>query len=153
MSQQPALFGELLGRLVRLSRHDVDEILVEQEGTGQRFGAIALSRGLCGVEDVWSAWCEQLIGGVQRVDLDHVGVDARAAALLRPDTARRLSALPVRLMGDHLVVAIPTDADPAAVAAEITAATGKQPRFVTADARQLARAIAAYYPTAIAAAA
>ena len=147
MSQ--ARFGELLGRYVPLSRHDVDEILAEQVATRQRFGAIALSRGMCEVEHVWSAWCEQLVGGVQRVDLAHVGVDARAAAMLRPDTARRLNVLPVRSHGDHLVVAVGADADPAAVAAEVAAATGKQPRFVTADARQLAAAIATYYPVAV----
>jgi hypothetical protein len=144
MSQ--VLFGQLLGRLVSLSRHDVEEILAEQEATRQRFGEIALSRGLCEVEHVWSAWCEQLVGGTQTIDLDRAGVDARAAAMLRSDTAYRLGVLPVRCQGDQIVVAIPADADPAALSAELSAATGKQPRFVTADARQLQRAIATYYP-------
>ena len=148
MSQ--ALFGELLGRFVPLSRHDVDEILAEQEATGHWFGSIALSRGLCQPEHVWSAWCEQLTGGVRRVDLDHVGVDARAAALLRPDVARRLGVLPVRVQGTHLVVAVAADADPAAVTAEVAGETGREPRLVIVDRQSLQRAIANYYPTAIA---
>ena len=150
MSQ--VLFGQLLGRFVSLSRHDVDEILAEQEATRQRFGEIALSRGMCEPEHVWSAWAEQLTGGAQRVDLDHAGVDARAAALVRPDTARRLGVLPVRVQGDVLVVAVAAGVDPAAVAAELATATGKQTRFVTADAKQLDRAIATYYPMPVVAA-
>src|SRR2546423_848682 len=54
-------FGEILGRLVNLSGHDVNEILEEQNATHQRFGEIALSWGLCAPEDVWQAWCDQLL--------------------------------------------------------------------------------------------
>ncbi len=67
MSQ--ARFGEHLSRLVNLSRHDVDEILEEQSSTRHRFGEIALSWGLCTPENVWQAWCDQLLSQVQKVDL------------------------------------------------------------------------------------
>jgi len=146
MSQ--VLFGELLGRLVSLSRHDVDEILEEQSTTRQRFGEIALSRGLCEPEHVWSAWCDQLVTEVQRVDLDRLGVDARAAALVSGEVARRLSIIPIRLMSDRLVVAIADDADPARAAIELGMLSDKVLRFVVADAGQVRRALAAYHPVA-----
>ena len=144
MSQ--VLFGELLGRLVTLSRHDVDEILEEQSMTRQRFGDIALSRGLCEPEHVWSAWCDQLVTEVQRVDLDRLGVDARAAALVSGEVARRLSIIPVRTMGDHLVVAVADDADTARAALALGLLSDRVLRFVVADAGQVRRALATYHP-------
>ena len=153
MSQ--VLFGELLGRLVTLSRHDVDEILAEQGvtrgATRQRFGDIALSRGLCEPEHVWSAWCDQLVTSVQRVDLDRLGVDAQAAAMVRGDVARRLSVIPVRCIGDRLVIAIAADADLARAAIELGMHSDKVLRFVVADPAQVRRALAAYHPVPAAA--
>ncbi len=142
MSQ--VLFGELLGRLVTLSRHDVHEILEEQSMSGQRFGDIALSYGLCEPEHVWAAWCDQLVAEVQRVDLDRLGVDAQAAALIPAAAARRLSAIPVRQMGGRLVVAIADDADPARAAIELGQLCDMVLRFVVADAAQVRRALAVY---------
>ncbi len=150
MSQ--VLFGELLGRLVTLSRHDVDEILAEQGANRKlRFGDIALSRGLCEPEHVWAAWCDQLVTHVQRVDLDRLGVDARAAALIPAEVARRLSIIPVRTMSDRLVVAIADDADPARAAIELGMISDKVLRFVVADAGQVRRALGVYHPLPIAA--
>lgn len=144
MSQ--ALFGELLGRLVTLSRHDVQEILEEQAISRQRFGAIALSRGLCEPEHVWAAWADQLVTEVRRVDLDVLGVDAQAAAMIPGEAARRLSIIPVRCPSDRLVIAVADDADPARAAIEVGPLGGRVLRFVVADAGQVRRAIAAYYP-------
>jgi type IV pilus assembly protein PilB len=150
MSQ--VLFGELLGRLVSLSRHDVNEILEEQSMTHQRFGEIALSRGLCEPEHLWAAWCDQLVTEVQRVDLDRLGVDARAAALVPGEVARRLSIIPVRYMSDRLVIAIADDADPARAAIELGMLSDKVLRFVIAEAAQVRRALATYHPMSTAAA-
>ena len=144
MSQ--VLFGELLGRLVSLSRHDVDEILEEQAMTHHRFGEIALSHGLCAPEHVWAAWCDQLVSEVQRVDLDRLGVDAQAAAMIPAAVARRLSAIPVRYMGGRLVVAIADDVDSARAAIELGRVSDQALRFVVADAAQVRRALAAYFP-------
>ena len=80
-------FGELLGKLVKLSQHDVEEILEDQTATHRRFGDIALSWGLCQPEHVWQAWSDQLLTQVQRVDLETLGVDSQAAANF-PDIAR-----------------------------------------------------------------
>ena len=62
--------GELLGQMGKLSGHDIDEILQEQSATGHRFGDIALTWGLVQPEHIWTAWCSQLQGKTDPVDLE-----------------------------------------------------------------------------------
>jgi type IV pilus assembly protein PilB len=140
-------FGELLSRLVHLSGHDVDEILSEQNGSHRRFGEIALSLGMCTPENVWQAWCEQLLTQVQKVDLEALGIDAQAAAIIQREVAQRLNAIPIRCLENVLVVAI-ADSNTQAVAAELELTTLRELRFVVADAEQIRQAIEAYYPAA-----
>jgi hypothetical protein len=142
MSQ--ARFGELLGRLVNLSRHDVDEILEEQSSTHHRFGEIALSWGLCAPEHVWQAWCDQLLEQVQKVDLEKLGIDSQAAAMIPAHLARRLNAIPIRCMGRVLVVAV-VDDNTDHIAAELRKFTDMSLRFVVADAQQLKFNLGVYY--------
>jgi hypothetical protein len=149
MSQ--ARFGEFLGRLVHLSRHDVDEILEEQSSTKHRFGEIALSWGLCAPEHVWQAWCDQLLSQIQKVDLEKLGVDSQAAAFIPGELARRLGAIPIRCLGQQLIVAVPTNTVDH-IAAELRKMTDMQLRFVVADAVQIGQAISVYYAAANAAA-
>ena len=143
MSQ--ARFGELLGRLVNLSRHDVDEILEEQSSTHHRFGEIALSWGLCEPEHVWQAWCDQLLVQVQKVDLDKLGIDAQAAAMIDRETAMRLGAIPIRCLGQQLIIAV-CDPNTERASAELSLITEKTLRFVVADPQQMQYALATYYP-------
>lgn len=140
-------FGELLSRLVHLSGHDVDEILAEQNASHRRFGEIALSLGMCTPENVWQAWCEQLLTQVQKVDLESLGVDAQAAAMIPRDLAHRHRAIPIRSLENILVVAV-ADANTQSVAAELELVTLREIRFVVADAQQIQRAIDSYYPIA-----
>ena len=142
MSQ--ARFGEFLGRLVHLSRHDVDEILEEQSSTKHRFGEIALSWGLCAPEHVWQAWCDQLLSQVQKVDLEKLGVDSQAAAIISGELARRLGAIPIRCLGQQLIVAVPSN-NTDHIATEFRKVTDMQLRFVVADATQIGQAITVYY--------
>ena len=137
-------FGELLGRMVKLSRHDVDEILEEQNATHQRFGEIALSWGLCEPEHVWQAWCDQLLTQVQKADLEVLGIDAQASAMIHRDVASRLGVIAIRCLGNVLVVAT-SDSNPERVHAELQLITSKQLRFVRADPHQIQVAIGRYY--------
>jgi hypothetical protein len=137
-------FGELLGRLVHLSRHDVDEILEEQNGTGHLFGEIALSWGLCEPEHVWQAWCDQLLLQVQKVDLDLVGIDAQAAAMIDRETAHRLGLIPIRCLGQQLIVAV-SESNTERAKAELSLITDKAIRFVVAEAKQIQNGLATYY--------
>src|SRR5438552_3699632 len=99
-------FGELLGKLVKLSQHDVEEILEDQTATHRRFGDIALSWGLCEPEHVWQAWSDQLLTQVQQVDLEKLGVDSQAAGMIQREVALKLCAIPIRCLGHHLIIAV-----------------------------------------------
>jgi hypothetical protein len=146
-----AQFGELLGRLVGLTRLDIDEILVDQTASKRKFGEIALSWGLCSPEDVWRVWSDQLLAQIQRIDLDALGVDAQSISIIHRDVAIRLGAIPIRSLGKILVVAV-SESNTERTAAELELLTGKELRFVLADARQIERAIATYFPIGPAAA-
>jgi hypothetical protein len=142
-----ARFGELLGRIVELSPHDVHEILAEQQSTRRRFGEIALSWGLCRPEHIWRAWAEQAIADDEVVDLDAVGVDAQAVSQLHGELAMRLRVIPIRSFEDQIVIATPRrldELDEKDVAA-IRASVDKTPRFVRADLTQINELIEAYY--------
>lgn len=139
-----ARFGELLGRVIRLSPHDVNEILEEQQGSRLRFGEIALRWGLCQPEHVWRAWAEQAVEDQAVIDLDTVGVDAQAVAQLPRDVAERLGAIAVRCFENELVVAV--DAERPVAAEALNLGGHKSVRLVRAEGRQIRAAIEAYYP-------
>ena len=144
--QRRARFGELLSRMVPLSGHDVEEILSEQNANRRKFGDIALSWGLCKPEHVWDAWVQQSCHhGDAAVDLEKVGVDAQAAALLPGDVARRLGVLPVRAATDAVLVAT-ADTAPEHAAEALTELLHRRIKFVRADRDQLTRMIDLYYP-------
>src|SRR5690348_7231398 len=88
-------FGEQLAKIVRLSRHDVEEILSEQAGNRKRFGQIALAWGLCEPTHVWQAWSSQIVGRTPRVDLAQFGIDAQATNELPAWLAAAVGAVPV----------------------------------------------------------
>ena len=65
--QSRARIGELLRKMVPLSRHDIEEILQEQTSTRRRFGDIALAWGLVKPEHVWEQiWSILVEAGVLR---------------------------------------------------------------------------------------
>lgn len=142
-------FGEYLAKLVHLSGHDVSEILEDQSASGRRFGEIALSWGLCRPEHIWEAWANQLgrrsRPSIHAVDLQCVGIDAQAAAAMSGRLARRFGVVPVRKIGETLVVAAETTTV-ARAAARLPAILRKPMRFVVARAGQIDAALNTYYP-------
>jgi len=142
MSRQ--LIGQLLSRMGKLSAFDIDEILAEQAVTHKRFGEIALSWGLCEPEHIGEAWCNQLADDVQQIDLQQVGIDANAAEYLSGETARHLGVIPIRVLGDLVIVAAGRTLNSAEVA-ELSCAVGKQIRLVTVAATQIESALANCY--------
>lgn len=137
--------GELLAQIGQLSPHDIDEILSEQRHTRQRFGAIAVSLGFCQPEHVWAAWCSQLSGHVDVVNLDELGIDAQAAECLPRDLALGLRAMPVRLFEGQLIVAV-SDPSRASGVADLARRVGMDVKCVLATERQIETALAKYYP-------
>jgi type IV pilus assembly protein PilB len=136
--------GELLRRHVPLTIHDIDEILHEQSHTRRRFGDVAMSLGMCTPQDIWRAWCEQIRDSIERVDLDQLGIDSQAIALVPPELAFRCKSVPVRCTDTHLVVATTDDLFDLAVA-EVPQLLHRRIRFVIAPSAQVERALAQYY--------
>ena len=141
------LFGQCLGRVVKISAHDVSEILEHQAATRRRFGEIALAWGLCRPQHVWQAWWEQLSQETPTVDLSRIGVDAQAVGHVPAEVAHRFGVVPLRCHQDQLVVATTLQGLPTA-RADLGRLLGKPVKFVVTDAKGLAQAIAAYYPPA-----
>jgi hypothetical protein len=141
--------GEILSRLVPLSLHDVEEILSEQSARPtRRFGDIGLSLGLCRPEHVWRAWTAQLSESPRPIDLDELGIDAQAMSHVSAEVARLLRVIPVRALGDEIVIATES-ANLLAVAHALAQSVRLKLIVVAAaDPAQLARAIEHYYPIA-----
>jgi hypothetical protein len=137
--------GELLGQMVALSGHDVEEILHEQQSTRRRFGEIALSWGLCQPEHVWSAWCRQVRDtDFEFVDLDRDGIDAQAVTLLSAELANTFRAIPIRRSEAEVVIA--SDATLSERArGELQALLKKHVKFVIAPREQVDAALEVYY--------
>ena len=139
--------GDILSRIIPLSRHDIEEILQEQRYSHRPFGDIALSMGFCQPADIWQAWSGQLDcpnGGVKHVDLKTFGVDAQAVDLMPAVDARRWTAIPVRVFGDALVVAVDAE-DLEAARQNLRVRPGLQLKLVTCSRDQILNAIEQYY--------
>jgi hypothetical protein len=124
--------------MVPLSGHDVEEILSEQTSNRRKFGDIALAWGLCKPEHVWDAWVQQTCHHGEVVDLEKVGIDAQAAALLHGEDARRLGVLPMRAASDAVLVATADEA-PEHTAQPLAELLHRRIKFVRADRGQLLR--------------
>ncbi len=148
MSRQ--LIGQVLYRMGKLTPMDIDEILEEQAQSGRRFGEIAIRWGLCEPEHIGEAWCRQLTEEGTNLDLSIVGVDAHAIHCLPPIVARRLGAVPIRVLGDIMIIATSHPMDSVEVA-ELTRSLAKDLRFVTVDPAQIEQAIEMYDGVSVAA--
>ena len=145
----PMRFGECLGKVVRLTAHDVSEIMEDQAATRRKFGEIALAWGLCRPQHVWQAWWNQLSREAKRVDLTKIGVDSQAVIHVPGDLAVQFRAIPLRSYREQLVIAT-CDQGIARARAELPGLLpAKQLQFVLAEPEQLDVAIAAYYPRAL----
>ncbi len=139
------LIGQVLARMGKLSAIDIQEILAEQALTHRQFGQIALAWGLCDNENVCEAWCRQRSEAPRRADLDVADFDEQSLRAITPGAARRLGVIPLRTIGNELIVAaiqLPDSAD----VIEITRMAGRDVRFVLADERQVLQQIKLHYP-------
>jgi hypothetical protein len=140
-----ALFGELLGRRVPLSSHDIFEILEEQGGSHRRFGQIALAWGLCEPQHVWATWAEQLTERTPRGDLAQVGVDVQATLHVSRALAAELGIVPVRAHPGGLIIAA-SERTIARAAERLAQGAGGRITFVLAEPSQIREALVRYYP-------
>ena len=96
--------GELLVRKDRLTATQLNEALLQQSASGKRIGALLVELGALSERDLAWALSEQF--GIELVDLGHQTPDPEAVGLLSETIARAESAIPLRIDGDHLVVAV-----------------------------------------------
>jgi hypothetical protein len=100
--------GEILCRMGVLADEDVARILEHQCQTRQKFGQTAVRLGMATHEQVWEAWARQL-AEQENIELAEVGSDTAALDAIPLGMARRIGVVPLRLWGQHLVVAAPHD--------------------------------------------
>ena len=145
--------GQLLEQMGKLSGHDIDEILQEQLSGGPKrpFGEIALTMGLCEPQHIWHAWVNQLSQNMEKVNLASLGVDAQAVAMMPRDLAVRFCAVPVRIVGGELIIAL-SDPAHAAVFDSLRETLHAHPHYVLAEADQIRLMISRYSPGGSAAA-
>jgi hypothetical protein len=104
--------GEILHEMGVLHEQDIVEIVEQQARTGQKFGHIATRWGLASPAQIWEAWARQLAVEVRVVDLEEIGTDSAALWRVTPELVVRYRIWPIRLWGDHLVIARAADCPP-----------------------------------------
>ena len=116
--------GQMLVTKGMVTAAQLAEALLQQPTSGTRLGTLMVGLGMVTERDVAVCLSEQL--GVPLVDLRHVDPEPEAVSRLPETLARKVSAIPVRMVDGRLEVAVADPLDPA-VAAEIIAAVAPQP--------------------------
>lgn len=96
--------GQLLIQAGHLTQVQLDDALYEGSRTGERLGEVVVRRGLASEDDVARLLAEQW--GLDYVDRSSIWFDANALARLSREDAQRLEALPTRVEGGRVVVAV-----------------------------------------------
>ncbi len=107
--------GRLLVDAGFLTRPQLDDCLAEGSKTGERIGEVVVRRSLASEDDVARLLAEQW--GLEYVERSAIWFDGNALAKLSREDAQRWEALPTRIEGGHVVVAVaePTEQRIAAV--------------------------------------
>ncbi|MGH8874919.1 MAG: PilT/PilU family type 4a pilus ATPase, partial [Acidimicrobiia bacterium] len=113
--------GELLFDRHLLTKDVLEHVLAREEVTGVPLAKLLVEEQLVREEDLLAAIAERV--GMPFVALDDMLLEPKAVDRLDPERARALTAIPVRMEADELVVAIADPLSPALVA-ELERATG-----------------------------
>jgi type IV pilus assembly protein PilB len=134
--------GEILVDLGYITQGDVDEALNKQRSGGGRLEDTLVQSGKISPEMLAKSLAMQL--GYEYIDVHAIKVDPYAVTLVPEGTARRYSAMPVRLEGNTLIVAMK---DPRHVFAldDIRLITGKEIQPAVATEEALTQLINRYY--------
>jgi hypothetical protein len=96
--------GQLLIQGGFLTQVQLDDALYEGSRTGERLGEVVVRRGLATEDDVAQLLAEQW--SLEYVERSAIWFDGNALARLSREDAQRLEALPTRIEGGHVVVAV-----------------------------------------------
>jgi MshEN domain len=130
--------GEHIVRAGLLSSVQLDAALAASRATGRRLGEVLVEDEL--VDDRQLAQIVAQQEGLEFIDLGKHDLDDEAVDLLSEQTARRFAALPYRLEGPAVVVAVADPADDEALDA-VLAEVPRNVRFVVATRREVESAI------------
>jgi hypothetical protein len=103
-SQARKPLGALLLDAGFIDQTQLDEVLSDGSQTGERVGEVVVRRGLASEDDVARLLAEQW--ELEYVDRASIWFDASALARLSREDAQHLQALPIRLDGDRVMVAV-----------------------------------------------
>ena len=101
--------GQILTNAGLIDERQLEIALSEQAKTGAKLGVILSDLGFTTEDAISRALARQ--SGVAHVDVDDAELESAAVALVPEATARKLNALPLRIEGNTLLVAMsnPTD--------------------------------------------
>ena len=101
--------GELLVDHAGISQAQLAEALLQQSASGKRIGTLLVELGALDERDLADVLAKQL--GLPLVDLRRELPEAAALALLPDSVARELNAIPLRVDGSRLLVAVGDPSD------------------------------------------
>jgi type IV pilus assembly protein PilB len=138
--------GSLLVDRGVLTVEQVRQAFEEQQLTGKRLGEIVVGHGWVTDQELAQALAHQ--SGLEYIDVAETELDPEAAMLLPKELALRYQAVPVRFMGEDLLVAV---ADPTDIGRsdDLRLALGHNVRLVVSAPADLERAIKRLYRTQI----
>jgi type IV pilus assembly protein PilB len=139
--------GALLLRDGLIDAQQLEEALVEKDGTGSRLGEILVARGVIDPTTLARLLAEQ--HGLEFVDLHEEEVDRDVAALLPEQYARRYEALPVHFVSEGLVLVAVADPTNVLASDDLRLALGLNVRLAVASAPAIASAIGSCYRSEI----
>jgi type IV pilus assembly protein PilB len=143
MSPKPhKRLGELLIEAKAISEQDLADAIAEQRKSGDLLGATLIRMGVLSEPTLMKVLQTQL--GTALIDLTEESADEQAISLIKEQMARKYAALPVRVEGRNLIVAM---ADPLNVAAleDLRFHSGMFIKPVLALPSQIVEAIERYY--------
>jgi len=139
--------GSLLINRGVLSVDQVKQAFEEQQLTGKRLGEIVVGHGWVTPQELAQALAQQ--NGLEYVDLAELDLDFKVATLLPRDLAERYEALPVRRLGDDLLLVAVADPSNIAVADDLRLALGHNVRLGVSAPLDLEAGIKKLYRTQI----
>ena len=122
--------GALLLRKKLLSVEQLEEALGEKDETGDRLGEIVVRRGWVSGRALAHALAEQ--HELEYIDLAQTEIEALASGLLPERFARRYAALPIRFLGDDIVLIAVSDPGNVRNSDELRVALGLNIRLTVA---------------------
>jgi type IV pilus assembly protein PilB len=135
--------GALLLREKLLSAEQLEEALAEKDETGNRLGEIVVRRGWVSGRALAHALAEQ--HDLEYIDLAQTKIEAVASSLLPERYARRYAALPIRFLGEDIVLVAVADPGNVRTSDELRLALGLKIRLAVAALDDLEHMIGRVY--------